>query len=40
MTIVSIGLCSHLTTWGRKLLPKHTASTWATSLIWDLHHLM
>ena len=26
MTIVSVSLCSHLTTWGRKLLPKHTRS--------------
>jgi len=33
MAIVSIGLCSQLTTWGRKLLPKHTDATVANSMM-------
>lgn len=32
MAIVSISLCSHLTTWGRKLLPKHTHATFSNSM--------
>src|SRR5258707_7193386 len=33
MAIVSLGLCSHLTIRGRKLLPTHTASTFSNSMM-------
>jgi hypothetical protein len=31
MAIVSLGLCSRLTTWGRKHLPQHPVSTLSNS---------